>query len=106
MAPRIEQDPLQLLDVRPDEVEQRLSRLRPDVAFQGGDRRRAAPDQLRDHGRLALARGSRPATQWPRWTPARQRPYEAVDTPPPTATELIGRSEASIAALERDIRTK
>jgi transposase InsO family protein len=32
MAPRIEQDPLQLLDVRPDEVEQRLSGLRPDVA--------------------------------------------------------------------------
>ena len=29
MAPRIEQDPLQLLDVRHDEVEQRLAGLRP-----------------------------------------------------------------------------
>jgi hypothetical protein len=37
MALRIEQDPLQLLDVRLDEVEQRLSGLRPDVAFRGGD---------------------------------------------------------------------
>jgi hypothetical protein len=37
MALRIEQDSLQLLDVRLDEVEQRLSGLRPDVAFRGGD---------------------------------------------------------------------
>ena len=40
MALRIEQDPPQLLDVRQDEVEQRLARLRPDVAFQ---RRRWRP---------------------------------------------------------------
>jgi hypothetical protein len=37
MALRIEQDPLQLLDVRLDEVEQRISGLRLDVAFRGGD---------------------------------------------------------------------
>ena len=40
MALRIEQDPLQLLDVRQDEVEQRRSGLRPDVALQ---RRRWRP---------------------------------------------------------------
>jgi hypothetical protein len=37
MAARIEQDPLQLLDVGLDEVEQRLSGLRSDLAFGGGD---------------------------------------------------------------------
>src|SRR5258707_15634244 len=65
MALRIEQDPLQLLDVRPDEVEQRLSGLGPDVAFRGGDGCLAAPDQLGDDGRIGLDRGWRAASQWP-----------------------------------------
>ena len=59
MALRIEQDPLQLLDVRQDEVEQRRSGLRPDVALQGGDGRLAALDQLGDDGRIGLDRGWR-----------------------------------------------
>ena len=57
MALRIEQDPLQLLDVRQDEVEQRRSGLRPDVALQGGDGGLAALDQLGDDGRIGLDRG-------------------------------------------------
>ena len=61
MALRIEQDPLQLLDVRQDEVEQRRSGLRPDVALQGGDGGLAAPDQLGDDGRIGLDRGGRAA---------------------------------------------
>ena len=51
--------PLQLLDVRQDEVEQRRSGLRPDVALQGGDGGLAALDQLGDDGRIGLDRGGR-----------------------------------------------
>ena len=65
MALRIEQDPLQLLDVRPDEVEQRRSGLRPDVALQCGDGGLAAPDQLGDDGRIGLDWGRRAAKRWP-----------------------------------------
>ena len=57
MASRIEQDPLQLLDVRQDEVEQRRSGLRLDVALQGGDGGLVALDQLGDDGRIGLDRG-------------------------------------------------
>ena len=56
MAPRIEQDPPQLLDVGQDEVEQRRAGLRPDVALQGGDGGLAARDQLGDDGRIGLDR--------------------------------------------------
>ena len=65
MALRIEQDPLQLLDVRQDEVEQRRSGLRPDVALQGGDGGLAALDQLGDDGRIGLDRGRRAAAAAP-----------------------------------------
>ena len=65
MALRIEQDPLQLLDVRQDEVEQRRSGLRPDVALQGGDGGLAALDQLGDDGRIGLDRGWRAASRRP-----------------------------------------
>ena len=65
MALRIEQDPLQLLDVRQDEGEERRSGLRPDVAPQGGDGGLAAPDQLSDDGRIGLDRG---------WCAASRRP--------------------------------
>ena len=56
MALRIEQDPLHLLDVGQDEVEQRRSGLRLDVAFQGGDRSLVASDQIGDDGRIGLDR--------------------------------------------------
>ena len=59
MASRIEQDPLELLDVGQDEVEQRRSGLRPDGALQGGDGGLVAPDQLGDDGRIGLDRGGR-----------------------------------------------
>ena len=59
MALRVEQDPLQLLDVRQDEVEERRSGLRPDVALQGGEGGLAAPDQLGDDRRIGLDRGRR-----------------------------------------------
>src|SRR3970040_40595 len=78
MAWRIEQDPLQLLDVRQDEVEQRRSGLRPDVAFQGGDGSLAAPDQLGDDGRIGLDRGWRGARRRPAGTLVRERPDEVV----------------------------
>ena len=65
MASRIEQDPLQLLDVRQDEVEQRRSGLRPDVALQGGDGGLVALDQLGDDGRIGLDRGGRIAGRRP-----------------------------------------
>src|SRR6266536_4607640 len=65
MALPIEQDPPQLLDVRPDEVEQRLSGLRADVAFRRGDGCLAPPDQVGDDGRIGLDRGWRAAKQWP-----------------------------------------
>ena len=66
-ASRIEQDPLQLLDVGQDEVEQRRSGLRLDVALQGGDGRLVALDQLGDDGRIGLDRG------WPRRRAAPRR---------------------------------
>src|SRR4029450_10661344 len=78
MALRIEQDPPQLLDVRPDEVEQRLSGLRPDVAFRGGDGCLAARNQLGKDGRIGLDRSGCAAKQWPGGTLARERPDEAV----------------------------
>src|SRR3954463_10325907 len=78
MALRIEQDPLQLLDVRLDEVEKPLSGLRPDVAFRGGDRGLAAPEQVGDAGRMVLVRRWPPAKQWPGGTLIRERPDEAV----------------------------
>ena len=74
MASRIEQDPLQLLDVRQDEVEQRRSGLRPDLALQGGDGGLAAPDQLGDDGRIGLDRGGRAASRRPAGTLVRERP--------------------------------
>ena len=79
MALRIEQDPLQLLDVRQDEVEQRRSGLRPDVALQGGDGGLAAPDQLGDDGRIGLDRGRRPAGRRRHAGPlVRERPDEVA----------------------------
>ena len=59
MALRIEQDPPQLLDVGQDEVEQRRSGPRPDVALQGGDGGLAARDQVGDDRRIGLDRGGR-----------------------------------------------
>src|SRR3712207_7162530 len=53
----------QLLDVRQDEVEQRRSGLRRDVALQGGDGGLATPDQLGDDGRIGLDRGDRKSTR-------------------------------------------
>ena len=78
MAPRIEQDPLQLLDVRQDEVEQRRSGLRPDVALQGGDGSLVAPDQLGDDGRIGLDRGRRAAGRRPGGTLVRERRDEVA----------------------------
>ena len=89
MAPRIEQDPLQLLDVRQDEVEQRRSGLRPDVALQGGDGRLAALDQLGDDGRIGLDR-----------RPARRRPAARRD-PRPGATGRSRRGRGWSAARPR-----
>ena len=57
MAPRIEQDPLQLRDVRQDEGDQRLPRPRLDVALQGGDGRLVLFDELGDDGQIGLDRG-------------------------------------------------
>jgi hypothetical protein len=65
MALRIEQDPLQLLDVRHNEVDQHGSGLRPDVAFHRGDGGPAALDQLGDDGRIGLDRGWRAACRRP-----------------------------------------
>ena len=76
MASRIEQDPLQLLDVRQDEVEQRRAGLRPDVALQGGDGGLVVPDQLGDDGRIGLDRGGRGASRRPAGTLVRERPDE------------------------------
>ena len=63
MALRIEQDPPQLLDVGQDEVEERRSGLRADIALHGGDGGLAALDQLGDDGRIGLrsGRARRPA---------------------------------------------
>ena len=78
MALRIEQDPPQFLDVRLDEVEQLVSGLRPDVAFQSGDGCLTAPDELGDDGRIGLDRIWRGAKQRPGRTLVRERPDEAV----------------------------
>ena len=59
MAVRIEQDPLQLLDVLQDEVEQRRTRLLTDIALQRGDGGLTALDQIDDDGRVGLDRGER-----------------------------------------------
>ena len=56
MAPRIEQDPLQLRDVRQDEGDQCLPRLLLDVALHGGDGRLVLFDELGDDGRIGLDR--------------------------------------------------
>ena len=63
MALRIEQDPLHLLDVGQDEVEQRRSGLRLDVAFQGGDGSLIVFDQIGDDGRIGLDRRRRAASR-------------------------------------------
>ena len=98
MAPRIEQDPPQLLHVRLDEVEQRLPGRRRDVAFRGGDRRPALLDQLGDDGRIGLDRIRRAAEQRRGWT-------APIETDPAIVTELIDESRASVAAAEREIVT-
>src|SRR5437588_13010656 len=73
MALPIEQDPPQLLDVRQDEVEQRRSRLRPDVAFQGGDGFLVPCDQIGDDGRVRLDRGWRATCRRASGTRVRER---------------------------------
>ena len=78
MASRIEQDPLQLLDVRQDEVEQRRSGLRPDVALQGGDGGLVALDQLGDDGRIGLDRCRRVAGRRHAGTLVRERRDEVA----------------------------
>ncbi len=78
VAPRIEQDPSQLLDVRQDEVEQGRSGLRPDVALQGGDGGLGAPDQLGDDGRIGLDRGGRAASRRPARALVRDRPDDVA----------------------------
>src|SRR4029079_11425662 len=62
----VEQDPPQLLDVSPDEVEQRPSGLRLDVAFQGRDGCLAVRDQVGDDRWIGLECGWRAAKQG-RW---------------------------------------
>ena len=88
VAARIEEDPLELLDVVQDEVEQRRSGLRADGAREGGVRRLAALDQLGDDGPVGRerrrrvagrrARGPRPGApgggrRGRRWSAARPR---------------------------------
>src|SRR5690606_423693 len=51
---RIEQPPLQLLDVRRDELDQRGTGLPANVALHGGDGRLVAIDQLGDDGGIGL----------------------------------------------------
>ena len=77
-AQRVGQEPLQLLDVGQDEVEQRRPGLRPDVALQGGDGSLAAPDQLGDDGRIGLDRGRRGAGRRPAATVVRDRRDEVA----------------------------
>ena len=78
MAPRIEQDPPELLDVLQDEVEQRRSGLRPDVALEGGDGRLVVLDQLGDDGRIGLDRGRRGAGRRPGGALVRERRDEVA----------------------------
>ena len=61
MAQGIEQDLLELLDVRQDEVEERTPGLRLDVAFQGCDGSLVPLDQIGDDGRIGLDRGGHAA---------------------------------------------
>src|SRR6266550_3126036 len=63
----------QLLDVRQDEVEQRRSRLRPDLAFQGGDGFLVPCDQIGDDGRIGLDRGWRATCRRASGTRVRER---------------------------------
>src|SRR4051794_2525272 len=56
MALRIEQYPLQLLEIRQDEIEQGGAGLALDVTLQDSDGVLAARDQLVDDGRLGLYR--------------------------------------------------
>ena len=72
------EDPLVLLEGLQQEVEQRRSGLRPDVAPQGGDGRLAALDQLGDDGRIGLDRGGRAAGRRPAGTRVRERRDEVV----------------------------
>ena len=72
-APRIELDPLHLLDVRDDEVEQHRSGLRPYVALQSSDRGLAVFDQLRGDRRIGLDRGVSAAGRRPAGTLGRER---------------------------------
>jgi len=55
-APRVEQDPPQLPDVTPDEVEQLRPGHRRDVALQSGEGSPAALDELDDERRVGLDR--------------------------------------------------
>ena len=61
MAAGIDEEPLQLLDVLEDEVEQRRSGLRADLAPQFGERGLGLRDELGDDGRIGLERGRRGA---------------------------------------------
>src|SRR5262245_943320 len=73
MALWIEQDPLQLLEVLQDEVEERRPDLRADVALQRCDGGLGAPDQLGDDGRIGLDRDWRVACRRPYRTLVRER---------------------------------
>ena len=78
MALRIEQEASQLLHVRQDEVEQRRSGFRPDLALQGGDGSLAVPDQLGDDGRIGFDRLGRASGRRPGGTLVREGRDEAV----------------------------
>ena len=65
MASRVEQEALELLHVRQDEVEQRRTGLRPDLALQGSDGRLVALDGLRDDGWIGLEQARRSAGRRP-----------------------------------------
>ena len=78
MALRIEEDPLQLLDVRQNEVDQGRSGLGPDVAPQCGDGRLRARDQPGDDGRIGLERGGGAAGRRADLTLVRDRRDEVV----------------------------
>ncbi len=67
-----------LLEGRQQEVEQRRSGQRRDVAPQGGDGRLTALDQLGDDGRIGLDRGGRSAGRRPAGSHVRQRRDEIV----------------------------
>jgi len=75
---RVEQRPPQLLDVRPDEVEQRRPRQGPDVLPEGGDGGPAALDQPGDDGRIDLDRVRSATAEPPGGAVVRPRGDEAV----------------------------